>query len=123
MRSARRVAVAQTWKTVVAAATVAAALVALGAPVRAETLSLDELLTGVVRIKTFINPDGLTRENLGREREGTGVVIDNGGLVLTLGYLMGESHPAEIVTNDGHTVPANVVGYDNQTRLRFLPAI
>src|SRR5271156_1150104 len=113
MRSARRVAVALTWNSLLAAplmavAVVAAALVvALGAPVRAESLSLDELLSGVVHIKTFINPDGLTRESLGREREGTGIVIDNGGLVLTIGYLMVEAHAAEIVTNDGHTVAAN----------------
>src|SRR5215468_9788770 len=106
MRSARRVAVAQTWKALAAAALtvgiVGALVVAIGTPLRAEALSLNELLSGVVRIKTFINPDGLTRENLGREREGTGIVIDNGGLVLTIGYLMVEAHTAEIVTNDGH---------------------
>ena len=125
MRSARRVAVAQTWKTLVSAIVLAgvALAVALGAPVRAEQLSLDELLSGVVHIKTFINPDGLTRENLGREREGTGIVIDNGGLVLTIGDLMVEAHAAEIVTNDGHTVPANVVGYDNETGFGLLQAI
>src|ERR1700719_1760725 len=102
MRSARRVLVARTWKTLAAATLMTAALaVALGAPVRAETLALDELLSGVVRIKSFINPDGFTRENLGREREGTGIVIDNGGLVVTIGYLMVEAHTAQIVTNDG----------------------
>jgi S1-C subfamily serine protease len=125
MRSARRVAVAQTWKTLVATVVVAVAalVVALGAPVRAESLSLDEVLSGVVRIKTFINLDGLTRENLGKEREGTGIVIDNAGLVLTIGYLMVEAYAAEIVTNDGHTVPANVVGYDNETGFGLLQAI
>ena len=117
----RRVLVARTWKTLTAAILTTAAF-ALGAPVRAEQLSLDELLSGVVHIKTFINPDGLTRENLGREREGTGIVIDNGGLVLTIGYLMVEAHAAEIVTNDGHTVPANVVGYDNETGFGLLQA-
>ena len=118
----RRVLVARTWKTLTAAILTTAAF-ALGGSVRAESLSLDELLSGVVHIKTFINPDGLTRENLGREREGTGIVIDNGGLVLTIGYLMVEAHAAEIVTNDGHTVAANVVGYDNETGFGLLQAI
>ena len=90
---------------------------------QAQSATLEQLLSGVVHIKTFINPDGLTRENLGREREGTGIVIDNGGLVLTIGYLMVEAHAAEIVTNDGHTVPANVVGYDNETGFGLLQAI
>jgi serine protease Do len=119
MRNARPVAVTLAWKTLI----VAAVAIMLGAPVRAEEPSLDELLSGVVHIKTFINPDGLTRENLGREREGTGIVLDNAGLVLTIGYLMVEAHAAEITTNAGHTVPASVVGYDNETGFGLLQAI
>src|SRR3974390_1292183 len=101
------------------------ALVAFGiAPAQAgEGLSLDELLSGVVRIKTFLNPHGYPRESLGREREGTGIVIDDAGLVLTIGYLMVEAHAAEITTNSGRTVPANVVGYDNESGFGLLQAI
>ena len=33
-------------------------------------ISLDELVSSVVQIKTFINPDGRTIGNLGRERQG-----------------------------------------------------
>ena len=58
---------------------------------------LEELLASVVRIKTFINPDGRTVSNLGREREGSGIVIDDNGLILTIGYLMVEAHGAEVV--------------------------
>jgi hypothetical protein len=47
--------------------------------------SLDELVSAVVRIKTHINPDGRTIENLGRERVGSGIIIDDDGLVLTIG--------------------------------------
>src|SRR3954463_5111711 len=63
--------------------------------------SLDVLVSAVVHIQTFINPDGRTVENLGRERDGSGVVIDDSGLVLTIGYLMVEAHAAEIITNAG----------------------
>jgi serine protease Do len=111
--------------TAVTAAALMALMVAFGsAPARAgEGLSLDELLSGVVGIKTFINPDGYTRESLGREREGTGIVIDDAGLVLTIGYLMVEAHAAEITTNSGHTVPANVLAYDNESGFGLLQAI
>jgi serine protease Do len=85
--------------------------------------SLDELVSAVVRIKTHINPDGRTIENLGREREGSGIIIDDDGLVLTIGYLMVEAHAAEVVTNAGRTVPANVVGYDHETGFGLLRAI
>ena len=69
----------------------------------AQTPALDELISAVVQIKTFINPDGRTLQNLGREREGSGIVIDGNGLVLTIGYLMVEAHAAEVTTNDGRT--------------------
>src|SRR3989442_4069441 len=85
--------------------------------------SLDELVSAVVRIKTHINPDGRTVENLGREREGSGIVIDDKDLVLTIGYLMVEAHAAEIVTNDGRAVPANIVGYDQETGFGLLQSI
>jgi S1-C subfamily serine protease len=86
---------------------------AVAAP--AQTTSLEDLTAAVVRIKTHINPDGRTVANLGLEREGSGIVIGSDGLVLTIGYLMVEAHAAEIVTNDGRTVPADVVGYDHET--------
>ena len=84
---------------------------------------LDELVSAIVRVKTFINPDGRTVENLGREREGSGIVIDDDGLILTIGYLMVEAHAAEVITNAGRTVPANIVGYDNETGFGLLKAI
>src|SRR5262245_11177880 len=68
------------------------------APARAQTVALDELLSAVVHIKTAINPDGRSVANLGREREGTGIVIDNDGLILTIGYLMVEAHSAQVIT-------------------------
>lgn len=98
------------------------ALTAGSAPAGAQ-VSIPELVSGVVGIKTFINPDARTRENLGRERQGSGIVIDEGGLVLTIGYLMVEAHSAEIATNAGRTVPADVVGYDHETGFGLLRAI
>src|SRR3954454_5752187 len=89
----------------------------------AETASLEELVASVVRIKTQINPDGETVRGLGRERDGSGIVIDNDGLVLTIGYLMVEAYAAEVVTNDGRTVPATVVGYDPESGFGLLRAI
>ena len=107
---------------------VRALLLALGAPSRrwfvpARAASLEELVSAVVRIKTYINPDGQTVQSLGREREGSGIVIDEDGLVLTIGYLMVEAHAAEVVTNAGRTVPATIVGYDHETGFGILRAI
>ena len=83
----------------------------------------EDLLTSVVRIKTYINPDGRTVDNLGSERDGSGIVIDDAGLILTIGYLMVEAHAAEAITNDGRRIPATVVGYDNDTGFGLLKAV
>jgi S1-C subfamily serine protease len=96
--------------------------VALLAAASARAASPEELVAAVVRIKTFINPDGQTVQTLGREREGSGIVIDESGLVLTIGYLMVEAHAAQIVTNEGRTVPAEIVGYDHETGFGLLRA-
>jgi S1-C subfamily serine protease len=101
----------------------ATVLLASGYGAPAQTTSVEALLSGVVKVKTFINPDGRTLQNLGRQREGSGIVIDNSGLILTIGYLMVEAHAAEVVTNDGRAVPADVVGYDNETGFGLLRAI
>jgi serine protease Do len=101
---------------------VAAAAVALilSLPVAPRAATLDDIVAAVVRVKTVINPDGTSVRNLGREREGSGIVIDESGLVLTIGYLMVEAEAAEIVGNSGRALPATVVGYDPETGFGLL---
>jgi hypothetical protein len=65
----------------------------------AQNVWVEELVSAVVRIKTHINPDGRTVDGLGREREGSGIVIDSNGLVVTIGYLMVEAYAAEVIDN------------------------
>jgi len=86
-------------------------------------ISTDDLLSSVVRIKTYNNPDGRTVDNLGQERDGSGIVIDDDGLILTIGYLMVEAHAAEAITNDGRKIPATIVGYDHDTGFGLLKAV
>lgn len=101
---------------------VALALFAI-TPLPAQPRELEQLLTAVVRVKTFIEPDGRTVDTLGQKREGSGILIDNEGLVLTIGYLMVEARVAEVGLQDGRTVPATVVGYDHETGFGLLRAI
>jgi serine protease Do len=121
MRNGRRDgsrSVATSLKLLVIAAVAVMAL----RPAAAADAPLEELIGAVVRIKTHINPEGQTVQGLGRERDGSGVLIDNDGLVLTIGYLMVEAYAAELITNDGRTVPAAVVGYDPESGFGLLRA-
>src|SRR5213596_3640234 len=89
----------------------------------AQSARVEELVSAVVRINTHINPEGRTVQGLGREREGSGILIDSDGLVLTIGYLMVEAYAAEVGANNGRTMPANVVGYDQESGFGLLRTI
>src|SRR6516164_5664095 len=91
---------------VMLAATVVALMSACAAA--AQSARVEELVSAVVRINAHINPEGRTIQGLGREREGSGIVIDS---------------DAEVVDNNGHTVPADVVGYDHESGFGLLRAI
>ena len=51
-----------------------------------EPLTVDAFSVVKVRVKAVAN--ARSRNTLGGEREGTGIVIDSGGLILTIGYLV-----------------------------------
>lgn len=77
----------------------------------------------VVRVHVRAAPDARTASTLGTRREGTGVVIDSSGLILTIGYLFVEADTIELSTADGKTVPATVLGFDHATGLGVLKAL
>jgi S1-C subfamily serine protease len=122
MRNASRRGSAAVALWVTLATTTVVVLVSASAAV-AQTPRVEELVSAVVRVNTHITPEGRTVQGLGREREGSGIVIDSAGLVLTIGYLMVEAYAAEVVDNNGRTVPADVVGYDHESGFGLLRAI
>jgi S1-C subfamily serine protease len=77
----------------------------------------------VVKLQTRAVPDARSAATLGTAREGTGVVIDTSGLVLTIGYLILEAETVELSTADGTTFPATVVGYDAATGFGLVRAV
>ena len=76
----------------------------------------------VVKLSIKAVPNARTAENLGAEREGTGVVFGEKGLILTIGYLILEAGSILIVAGDGRVYPASVIGYDHATGFGVLRA-
>ena len=72
-------------------------------------------LPALVTVKSTVPREARSARNLGTEREGHGVVIDDDGLVLTVGYLVLEANSVEIVENGGRRASAMVVAYDNDS--------
>jgi S1-C subfamily serine protease len=79
-------------------------------------------LDGVVQVTAHVPGDARTASSLGTTREGSGVVIDNNGLILTIGYLVLEASEIEIGGVGPQPVPARVVGYDHETGFGLLRA-
>ena len=61
----------------------------------------DVSLEAIVKLSIKAVPDARTAENLGADREGTGVVIGEKGLILTIGYLILEAGSILVVASDG----------------------
>jgi S1-C subfamily serine protease len=84
---------------------------------------LQRALNAVVGIHTLIPADAFTAETLGTERAGNGVLINDKGLVLTIGYLITEAETVWLHLADGHAVPGHVLGYDQASGLGLVQAL
>jgi len=80
-----------------------------------QVLDTARILRAVVGVQAEVPGDARTANSLGTTRDGSGVVIDDRGLVLTIGYLILEAASAEIISGNGKRVPATIVGYDHNT--------
>ena len=98
----------------------------LGAAIALGTVTAEagpaETVAAVVGLKAEVPSDARTADTLGRMRSGSGVVIDSGGLVLTVGYLIVEASAVDLYPADGKRVPADIVGYDHETGLGLVRA-
>ena len=79
-------------------------------------------LEAVVRVHAEIPAEARTAVFLGTAREGSGVVIDDAGLVVTIGYLITEAMGAEVTTGSGKVSRADIVGFDIASGLGLMRA-
>ncbi len=79
------------------------------------SFDLEVGLSSVRSLKSKVPPDAHSARNLGTEREGNAVLIDEDGTLVTIGYLITEATDVFIGGPDGKEVPAQVVGYDHRT--------
>jgi serine protease Do len=84
---------------------------------------VEHFFDAIVKVTVRAVPDARTAETLGAEREGTGIVIGDNGLILTIGYLIIEADDVQIIDHRGRTLPGRVVGYDHATGLGLVRAV
>jgi len=84
---------------------------------------LRRALGAVVSLKSRVPADAFSARTLGTEREGSGVVIRPDGLILTIGYLVGESESIWITTAGGRVVPGHALAVDFETGFGLVQAL
>ncbi len=82
---------------------------------RPGAFDLAAVLGTIVAVRSEVPADGYTAEVLGTERAGSGVIIRNDGLVLTVGYLISEAETIWITLADGTALPGHALAYDFET--------
>ncbi|HVF64140.1 MAG TPA: S1C family serine protease [Casimicrobiaceae bacterium] len=80
-------------------------------------IDAERLYAALVRVQTIAVPNARSNGTLGREREGTGTVINNDGVILTIGYLLTEADTVKVTDNKGRSYPARVLAQDHATGL------
>jgi|SRR5215217_3300436 len=77
----------------------------------------------ILAVRTHIPETAHTASTLGTLREGSGAVINDEGLVVTIGYLITEAEEVWLTTHDNRVLPAHVVGYDQETGFGLVQAL
>ena len=76
---------------------------------------LEAVLAAVRPLRSSVPADCHSAATLGTEREGSAVLIDRSGLLLTIGYLIVEATDVVIGGPDGRPMAAQAAGYDHET--------
>ncbi len=84
---------------------------------------LDRALSAVLGLRATVPEDAFTAQTLGTERAGSGVLIRQDGLVLTIGYLITEAESIWLTSAAGGAVPGHVLAYDQESGFGLVQAL
>lgn len=92
------------------------------APRTAKAAEAFDPLQSVVRVMSSVPLNARTAPILGTERSGSGILIGDDGLILTIGYLILEASALRVAAPGGEPVPAEFVAYDHASGFGLLKA-
>ena len=105
------------------ASLIAAPLAAQPSDVEAQSRALTRASDAVLGLQAQAVDNARSNATLGRQRQGSGVVISDDGLVLTIGYLVLEAENIELRPDDGRRIPARLIAYDLATGFGLVQAL
>jgi S1-C subfamily serine protease len=87
------------------------------------SFDLEHALNSLVLLRAEVPEDAFTAPNLGTERIGSGVVIREDGLILTIGYLVTEASEIWLTTNQGVVMPGYALASDHSSGFGLVQAL
>lgn len=81
---------------------------------------LERVVPGTVLIEATVPPEHPSVQVLGTERLGTGTVVDDSGLIVTVNYVVLGAASVKVTTLDGRDQAASVVAQDFSTGIALL---
>jgi S1-C subfamily serine protease len=87
------------------------------------SFDLERALRAVISVKTYVPADAFTANTLGTERAGNGVVINDTGLIATIGYLITEAETIWITSAEGRAIPGHALAYDQESGFGLVQAL
>ena len=84
---------------------------------------LERVLRGLVGLRANVPADAFTAGTLGTERFGSGALIREDGVVLTIGYLITEAESVWLISADGRAVAGHPIAFDPTTGLGLVQAL
>ena len=90
---------------------------------RGSGVNLDRALKSIVTVQSQIPEDAFTADTLGEQRSGSGVVIRESGLVLTIGYLIMEAESVWLADGEGRVTPGHALAVDGETGFGLVQAL
>jgi S1-C subfamily serine protease len=85
--------------------------------------ALGRASAAVVGVRATAVEGATSARTLGGRRQGSGIVIGDDGLVLTIGYLVLEAQQVQLDIEGQRAVPARVLGYDPVTGFGLVQAL
>ena len=85
--------------------------------------NLKRALKSIVTVQSTIPEDAFTAQTLGEQRSGSGIVIRESGLVLTIGYLITEAEHVWLADAEGRVTPAHALAIDAETGFGLVQAL
>jgi len=92
------------------------------AAAEAASAPFNSVFSAIVGVYATIPADARSADILGVRREGSGVLIDNDGLILTIGYLIIDAQSIVIAGPDGAQIAADALAYDAATGFALIRA-